>query len=109
MSVAASTHVQWTISGYSHVHPEPPPPTPPRRKRGRPPLLKEIVLGPKRPKGRPRKHVPQAAEEGHVTKRRVGRPRKEKDAGGVLVQFGKFVSISSNHLNLYKINDLLIL
>jgi|SRR6266545_291329 len=92
-AVTASTYTI-AIPGYSHLHPEPTPPSPPRRKRGRPPQLKAIVLGPKRRKGRPQKHVPQAADEdGRVIKRRVGRPRKDKDAGGVLVQFGKFVSI----------------
>ena len=85
--------IAWTIPGYSHLHPEPTPPPPLRRKRGRPSHPKAIVLGPKRRRGRPRKHVPDADEDSGITvKRPVGRPRKDKDAGGVVLQFGKFVS-----------------
>jgi hypothetical protein len=88
---ASRTELVWAIPGYSHLHPEPtPPPPPPHRKRGRPPRPKAIVLGPKRRKGRPRKHVLAADEDSAIVKRPIGRPRK--DEGGVVFQFGKFVS-----------------
>jgi hypothetical protein len=84
----AHTYLQWAISGYSHLHPESTPLTP-HRKRGRLPQPKDIVLGPKRRKGRPQKHVSQAAEEGCIIKQPVGRLRKDKDVG-VILQSAKF-------------------
>ena len=59
------------------------------RKRGRP-RIKEVVLGPKRPRGRPRKLVV-TEPDGSVARRR-GRPSKVKGSGGVLIEFGKYVS-----------------
>lgn len=73
--------------------------TPPRkldsRKRGRPRAVKDVVLGPKRPRGRPRKHPQELGEDGNPilpVKRKVGRPSRVQDAGGVLINFGKHVS-----------------
>jgi len=70
--------------------------TPPRkvdgRKRGRPRAAKDVVLGPKRPRGRPRKYPQELGEDGQPrlpVKRRVGRPSRVQNAGGVLIDFGK--------------------
>jgi hypothetical protein len=67
------------------------------RKRGRP-RIKEVVLGAKRPAGRPRgsgslkKLRGKEDADAPSAKKRVGRRPKVKDSGGVVINFGRFVS-----------------
>jgi len=72
-----------------------------KRKRGRP-RVKEVVLRIKRGVGRPRKK-PLDSENNTppLPKKRVGRPPKTKNSGGVVVDFGPIVStyITSNIYN----------
>lgn len=82
----------WAIPGYAQHNLLPTPSSPSRRKRGRPVKPKEAVLGLKRPRGRPRKDAAQDSAP-HI-KHRVGRPRNDENAGGVILDFGKFVSCS---------------
>ena len=68
----------------------------PSRRKGRPrsaPKPKAVILGPKRPVGRPRKV--QGSDNAPAVKRPVGRPPKVPEAGGVVISFGKFVSTNT--------------
>lgn len=53
--------------------------------------VKEAIIGLKRPRGRPRKQP--SIGDALPTKRKVGRPSKVKDSGGVVVELGKLVSL----------------
>lgn len=55
---------------------------------------KQAIIGPKRPRGRPRR-APAADVASAGPKRPVGRPRRQpKEDEGVIIDFGAFVSIS---------------
>lgn len=72
-----------------------------KRKRGRS-RIKEVVLGIKRHVGRPRKKPLDSENDvPPPSKKKVGRPPKIKNSGGVVVDFGPIVStyIASNIFN----------
>jgi len=77
------------------------PPSHTKRKRGRP-RVKEVVLRIKRGVGRPRKKPLDSENNAPpLPKKKVGRPPKTKNSGGVVVDFGPIVStyITSNIYN----------